>query len=71
MKFLQVLSYATLATALPSPLPVDDSSAIVTMERRASTVVNTFTDSIAKLQDATTANIGSIRKLLSLITIFN
>lgn len=71
MKFLQILGYATLALAVPSPLALDDSvlaaefakrddSIIFEGLQKRATVTSTLTNSVGTLQSVTASNIKAI-----------
>ncbi|KAI0176867.1 hypothetical protein BJ166DRAFT_9730 [Pestalotiopsis sp. NC0098] len=61
MKFLQVLGWATLAMALPSPAPLDDSVAVVDHLEKRATVTGTVVDSLNDLNTAVAANLAAVQ----------
>lgn len=61
MKFLQVLGWATLAMALPSPAPLDDSVAVVEHLEKRATVTGTVVSALDQLNTAVTANLAAVR----------
>jgi hypothetical protein len=60
MKFLQILGYATLAMALPSAAPQDNSLAVIDLDKRA-TVTGTLLGALNTLESAVTNNLVTIR----------
>lgn len=59
MKFLQILGYATLALALPSPAPLEGDSAVEGLEKR-SAIAGAVPGIITTLQNTVATNAASI-----------
>lgn len=62
MKFLQVLGWATLAMALPSPAPVEDSLVAVEHLDKRATVTETIVGILNTLTTTVTADLAAASK---------